>query len=47
MGKRGLEVAFELEKQGKTLGWLLFQMDMACLKDNYGVDEEDLSRFQF
>jgi PAS domain S-box-containing protein len=47
MGKKGLEVAFELEKEGETLGWLLFQMDMACLEDTYGVDEEDLRQFQF
>jgi hypothetical protein len=47
MGKRGLEIAFELKGEGKTLGWLLFQMDMACLKDAYRVTEEDLKRFQF
>jgi PAS domain S-box-containing protein len=47
MGKRGLEVAFGLEKKGRTVGWLIFQMDMACLKDAYGVNEEDLRRFQF
>jgi PAS domain S-box-containing protein len=47
MGKRGLEIAFELKGEGRTLGWLLFQMDMACLNDSYGVTEEDLRRFQF
>ena len=47
MGRKGLEVAFDLKGNGKTLGWLLFQMDMACLKDAYGVTEEDLRRFHF
>jgi PAS domain S-box-containing protein len=47
MGKRGLEIAFELKREGKTLGWLLFQMDMACLNHAYCVTEEDLRRFQF
>jgi len=47
MGKRGLEIAFELEKEGRALGWLLLQLDMACLKDSYDVNEEDLRRFRF
>jgi PAS domain S-box-containing protein len=47
MGKKGLEVAFELKRKDRTLGWLIFQMDMDCLKDAYGVTEDDLRRFQF
>jgi PAS domain S-box-containing protein len=47
MGQRALEVAFELKKDGVLQGWLLFQMDLNCLKDNYGVEERDLITFQF
>jgi PAS domain S-box-containing protein len=47
MGQRAVEVAFELKKDGVLQGWLLFQMDLDCLKDNYGVEERDLRTFQF
>ena len=47
MGQRGVEVAFELKKDGVLQGWLLFQMDLDCLKDSYGVEEHDLRTFQF
>jgi len=46
MGQKGIEIAFEMEKDGQFLGWLVFQMDMRCLKDNYGIDEEGLKRLQ-
>jgi len=46
MGKKGVEIAFEFEKDGRFLGWLLFQMDMKCLEDDYGIDEEGLKRLQ-
>lgn len=46
MGKKGVEIAFEMQEQGQFLGWLVFQMDMGCLTDNYGVDEEGLKRLQ-
>ena len=47
MGQKAVEVAFELKKDGVLQGWLLFQMDLDCLKDNYGVEERDLRTFQF
>ncbi len=47
MGQRAVEVAFELKKDGTLQGWLLFQMDLDCLKDSYGVEEHDLRTFQF
>jgi PAS domain S-box-containing protein len=47
MGQRGVEVAFELNKDRVLQGWLLFQMDLDCLKDSYGVEEHDLRTFQF
>lgn len=47
MGQRALEIAFELKKEGILQGWLLFQMDLECLEDSYGVDENDLRNFEF
>jgi hypothetical protein len=47
MGQRAVEIAFELKKDGVLQGWLLFQMDLKCLKDTYGVEEHDLRTFQF
>jgi PAS domain S-box-containing protein len=46
MGKKGVEIAFEMQKDGRSLGWLLFQLDMECLEDNYEIDEEGLKRLQ-
>ena len=46
MGRKGIEIAFELKKDGRPLGWLVFQMDVKCLEDNYGIDEEGLKRLQ-
>jgi PAS domain S-box-containing protein len=46
MGQKGIELAFKMEKNGMLLGWLIFQMDMKCLKDNYEIDEEGLKRLQ-
>jgi PAS domain S-box-containing protein len=47
MGHREIELAFEMEKDYQTLGWLVFQMDMQELMKTHGADEEDLRRFQF
>ncbi len=47
MGQRAVELAFELKKDGVFQGWLLFQMDVNCMKDTYGVEESDLRAFQF
>ncbi len=47
MGWKAVEVAFELEKGGRFLGWLVFQMDMDLVQREFRVDEEDLKAFQF
>jgi hypothetical protein len=47
MGQREIELAFEMEKDNQTLGWLVFQMDMDELKKTYGAGEDDLRRFKF
>lgn len=46
MGRKGIEVAFELRENERTTGWLLFQMDMDCMKSAYDVDEEGLRALQ-
>lgn len=47
MGYRGIEVAFEMKRNGDFLGWLLFQMDTKKLDEVYDLDEEALVRFRF
>jgi PAS domain S-box-containing protein len=47
MGKKGIEIAFELYKDKAFMGWLVFQMDMDSLKDTYGVDDKNLKKLQF
>lgn len=47
MGYRGIEVAFEMKRNGEFIGWLLFQMDTEKLEEMYDLDEEDLVRFRF
>lgn len=46
MGRKGIEVAFDLRENARALGWLLFQMDMDCTKTSYEVDEEGLRNLQ-
>jgi PAS domain S-box-containing protein len=46
MGRKSLEVAFEIMAQGKAKGWLIFQMDTDLLKEK-GLDEEELREFDF
>ena len=47
MGRKGVEIAFEVEKGDTSLGWLIFQMDVDTLKQKFEIDEETLKRFQF
>jgi hypothetical protein len=47
MGQKGVEVAFEIKKTGRSLGWLIFQMDMGFVRSEYGIDEEGLKKFRF
>lgn len=47
MGSKGIEVAFEMHKERRFLGWLVFQMDVNLLKRDYGLDEEGLANFRF
>jgi PAS domain S-box-containing protein len=45
-GKKGVEIAFELQQNGKFIGWLIFQMDMDQLKKNLGIELQDLKKLQ-
>jgi PAS domain S-box-containing protein len=46
MGQKGTEIAFEMERGGRSPGWLVFQLDMDCLREHYEIDEEGLKRLQ-
>ena len=46
MGRKGIEVAFELKESARDIGWLIFQMDVDCMKANFEVDEEGLKNLQ-
>ena len=47
MGKKGIEIAFELYKANEFMGWLVFQMDMNSLTNIYGVEVKNLIELQF
>jgi len=47
MGKKGVEIAFELYKNDQIIGWLIFQMDLEFLSKTHGIDAEGLKQFQF
>ena len=47
MGSKAIEMAFEMEKDGVFLGWLIFQVDDEKLKEEYNVDEDDLKHLPF
>jgi PAS domain S-box-containing protein len=47
MGRKGIEIAFEIKEEDRFLGWLVFQMDTALLEERYHLDEEGLQRFRF
>jgi hypothetical protein len=46
-GRKGVEIAFEMKKGDRFLGWLLFQMNMPVLKSKFEVDEKTLKIFKF
>jgi len=47
MGYKGMEVAFEMNRDGEFLGWLVFQMNVDLLEKKHGVFEVDLRTFQY
>jgi PAS domain S-box-containing protein len=47
MGKKGIEVAFDMKRDGRSIGWLVFQMDIDRLKKEFNADEATLALFRF
>jgi hypothetical protein len=47
LGKKGIEIAFELNKDNVFMGWLVFQMDMDWLAKTDGIDEKSLENLRF
>ena len=47
MGNKGIEVAFPMETAQRSLGWLVFQMDVDKLNRKYGINEDGLADFRF
>ncbi len=47
MGQKSIEVAFEMNKNNRRIGWLVFQLDLHRLKTDYGTDVSGLKRFIF
>ena len=42
-----VEMAFEVRHDGRTLGWIVFKMDMNMLQKVFKLDEEGLKEFVF
>lgn len=47
MGQKGIEIAFQIIKDGHLFGWIVFQGDEGVLEHEFGIDEEDLEKFSF
>jgi hypothetical protein len=47
MGKKCVEIAFNIDKNNRRIGWLIFQMDLKRLKINYGIDATGIKPFNF
>jgi len=47
MGQKSIEIAFELNKNNRRIGWLIFQLDLRRLKTDYGTDVSGVKQFNF
>jgi PAS domain S-box-containing protein len=47
MGQKSIEIAFEMNKNNRRIGWLIFQLDLHRLKTDYGADVSNLKQFNF
>jgi len=47
MGRKSIEIAFEMNKNNQRIGWLIFQLDLHRLKTVYGADVSGLKQFIF
>jgi hypothetical protein len=46
-GQKAVELAFEIKRDDRLAGWLIFQMNMKILTRQYAVDEVVLRRYAF
>jgi PAS domain S-box-containing protein len=47
MGQKSIEIAFEMNKNNRRIGWLIFQLDLHRLKTDYGTDVSGSKKFIF
>ena len=47
MGRKSIEIAFEMNKNNHRIGWLIFQLDLYRLKTDYGVDVSGKKQLRF
>ena len=47
MGEEGVEIAFKMNPVGNNHWWLVFQLDMKWLGQEYGVDTKTLNKMRF
>jgi PAS domain S-box-containing protein len=47
MGQKSIEIAYEMNKNNRRIGWLIFQLDLRRLKTDYGKDVSGLKQFNF
>jgi len=47
MGQKSIEIAFEMNKKNRRIGWLIFQLDLHRLKTGYGTDVSGSKKFVF
>ena len=47
MGQKSIEIAFEMNKKNRRVGWLIFQLDLHRLKTDYGTDVSSIKQFIF
>ena len=47
MGQKSIEIAYEMNKNNRRIGWLIFQLDLHRLKTDYGADVSGSKKFIF
>jgi len=47
MSQKSIEIAFEMDKNNRRIGWLIFQLDLHRLKTDYGKDLSGLKQLKF
>jgi PAS domain S-box-containing protein len=47
MGQKSIEIAYEMNKNNRRIGWLIFQLDLHRLKTEYGANVSGSKKFIF